>query len=171
MWASPARVLRWFVWLQLLYMLYKHQDRILYVPEVPGLPRRTCDNPEQFRSPATSNVPFEELFITTSDGVRLHAWFLHQAAEKETAPTVVFFHGNAGSAWLLRPTSPLLVFHRVASPCVLRCGRARLLFTRARAERVGSSLPQISAFACRMRSQCTRRCAATCCWWTTEATE
>ncbi len=34
----------------------------------------------------------EDVQITTSDGVRLHGWFFHAGA-----PTLIFFHGNAGN--------------------------------------------------------------------------
>lgn len=39
-------------------------------------------------------VPAEHVF-TTSDGVRLHAWWFHAASA--SAPVIVWFHGNAGN--------------------------------------------------------------------------
>ena len=43
--------------------------------------------------PATAGVVYEDVSITTEDGVRLHGWFL--PAQGEARATVVFFHGNA----------------------------------------------------------------------------
>lgn len=45
-------------------------------------------------TPADVGLAFEEAFLTTSDGVRLHGWFVpHPAA----TATVVWLHGNAGN--------------------------------------------------------------------------
>jgi hypothetical protein len=80
----------------LLTLLYVQQDRMLYIPAVPGLPKFTRDNPTMLTSPVHFQIPFEDIMIPTSDGVRIHAWLL-RAREPSLAPTLVFFHGNAGS--------------------------------------------------------------------------
>lgn len=43
------------------------------------------------------NMPaHEDVFLETSDGKKLHGWFI-PAASKGAAPVVLFFHGNAGN--------------------------------------------------------------------------
>jgi len=80
----------------ILMLLYIQQDKILYMPAVPGVPKLTRDNPTGFTSPSCFNLPFEDAMIPTSDGVRIHAWLL-KARDCARAPTIVFFHGNAGN--------------------------------------------------------------------------
>lgn len=83
-----------------LMLLYVFQDKLLYFPTPPGASRFTKDNPPGYRSPADYSIEFEDLMIPTSDGVRIHAWLMKQPQPKARA-TIVFFHGNAGSTYLL----------------------------------------------------------------------
>lgn len=46
--------------------------------------------------PTRAGVPVEDVFFTTSDGARLHAWLATAEAGGAT-PTVLYFHGNAGN--------------------------------------------------------------------------
>jgi predicted alpha/beta-fold hydrolase len=48
-------------------------------------------------SPEEYSLEFEERFIHTSDGALVHTWLMFQK-ESLQAPTVVYFHGNAGEA-------------------------------------------------------------------------
>lgn len=51
------------------------------------------------RTPADLRIPFQDLEIVTSDGVRLHGWWM----EREPArAAVIYWHGNGGnlSLWL-----------------------------------------------------------------------
>jgi fermentation-respiration switch protein FrsA (DUF1100 family) len=67
----------------LCLLAFLYQRRLLYFP--------IRWSEEEARR---SNPGFEQLFIPTPDGQRLHAWLLRQ----EKAPwTVVIFHGNAGN--------------------------------------------------------------------------
>jgi uncharacterized protein len=67
--------------------------------------------------PARSDCPLptdvEEVWITTPDGVRLHAWFLRAlgAAPGEVRPAVLHLHGNAGSNEEHEPFSAFLRKH------------------------------------------------------------
>ncbi len=45
-------------------------------------------------TPAAVGLPFEDVYITTSDHVRINAWFVPQA---DAIATVMWFHGNAGN--------------------------------------------------------------------------
>ncbi len=51
------------------------------------------------RTPASAGISFDNLEITTSDGVRLHGWWMEHAAPRAT---VIYWHGNGGnlSLWL-----------------------------------------------------------------------
>jgi abhydrolase domain-containing protein 13 len=88
----------------MVWRLYKNQESLLYYPVIPGLPwRRVDDSPAPFNSPSHWAVRHEEVWLTASDGVRLHGWFVHAAGDGGAhAPTIVFFHANAGHAgWRL----------------------------------------------------------------------
>lgn len=79
------------------------QESMLYVPCVmPGMvtPR---DNPEGYRSPADRGLQFEDVFMTTSDSVRLHAWFIQVGKASSSAPTILFCHENCGNIGLRVP--------------------------------------------------------------------
>jgi fermentation-respiration switch protein FrsA (DUF1100 family) len=45
-------------------------------------------------APQDVGLPFEDVFFTTADQVRLHGWFV---PAQPTDPTILFFHGNAGN--------------------------------------------------------------------------
>jgi hypothetical protein len=53
----------------------------------------------EFATPATLGLPFEAVTLTTSDGERVHAWWM---PHERPAALVVYFHGNGGnlSVWL-----------------------------------------------------------------------
>jgi len=76
-------------------ILYAKQDGMLYFPEIGGMPRRPGSNPRRFRSPEEHRIPFETHRIPCSDGVSVHSWLLLQ--KDHNAPTIIFFHGNAGN--------------------------------------------------------------------------
>lgn len=43
-----------------------------------------------------ADLPFDDVYIGTSDGLTLHGWLLRQPNALK-APTFLYFHGNAGS--------------------------------------------------------------------------
>jgi hypothetical protein len=91
-------------------ILYLNQDKLLYIPNGPGIPRTPEENPPGMRSPdewsrngqklrrgvATVPIPFEDVMIKTKDNVSIHTWLLLQE-EAENSPTLIYFHGNAGN--------------------------------------------------------------------------
>jgi len=90
--------------------LYVKQDKLLYFPEIGGIPRRPADNPRGYRSPAERQLPFESHRIPTADGVHIHAWLILAAhadttTQAKRAPTILFFHGNAGNIGLRLPNA------------------------------------------------------------------
>ena len=65
-------------------LLRVFEDRLIFFPDL------FSDDVD----PARAGVPVEDVFFTTSDGMRLHGW--HSAAEGATH-TILYFHGNAGN--------------------------------------------------------------------------
>lgn len=89
------------------YLIYVQQEKILYLNEtIP--PKKTSQNPAPFANPRQQGLDYEEVWITTKDGIRLHAWWI--PADPMTlqhghkAPTIVFYHANAGSLALFEYT-------------------------------------------------------------------
>lgn len=88
------------------------QNKLLYHPQLPGLPfKRTSENPRPYDSPASWKIEYEEVRLRTADGVGLHGWFLKapRRVDYGTAPTIVFFHANAGNIGFRLPNLDALV--------------------------------------------------------------
>ena len=80
------------VYVSLLGFLYNAQDMLLYYPDQPTNARLYVEAPTIF------GLPYENIYIRSSDGIRLHTVLIKQPQPKlNTAPTVIFFHGNAGN--------------------------------------------------------------------------
>ncbi|HXE74886.1 MAG TPA: alpha/beta hydrolase [Candidatus Xenobia bacterium] len=77
--------------LLLILLLRVFEDRFIFFPE----PSRPSD-----LTPAQAGVEVEDVFITTSDAVRIHAWW---ATGENATRTVLYFHGNAGNLSLRLP--------------------------------------------------------------------
>jgi len=69
----------------LALVVYLMQARMLYLADVPG---RALE-----RTPADIDVDYDDVWIETSDGVRLHGWFMPGDSDR----VLLFFHGNAGN--------------------------------------------------------------------------
>ena len=65
--------------------IYLMQGRMLYLANVPGR--------ELTARPADVGLDYEDVWIETEDGVRLHGWYV----PGESSRTLLFFHGNAGN--------------------------------------------------------------------------
>ncbi len=89
-WRRVRRVLiRWALILTGLYFvlslfLYLFQSRLVYIPY------RRLEG-----TPGGCGMPFEDVMLQASDGVKIHAW--HVPAHAEARGTVLFCHGNAGN--------------------------------------------------------------------------
>lgn len=68
----------------IVLLVYFFQQRLVYFP-----------SRELVNTPANVGLVFEDVGLTTEDGIRLHAWYM--PASKPTARTVLFLHGNAGN--------------------------------------------------------------------------
>mmetsp|Transcript_69471 Transcript_69471/g.137362 ORF Transcript_69471/g.137362 Transcript_69471/m.137362 type:complete len:353 (+) Transcript_69471:125-1183(+) len=79
------------------------QESMLYVPCVlPGV-QKPSDNPEGLRSPSDRGLTYEDVVLETADKLRIHAWFIPIGEGSEQAPTILFFHANAGNIGLRVP--------------------------------------------------------------------
>jgi len=67
-------------------LLRLFEDRLIFFPDLFS----------EDVDPARAGVPVEDVFFITSDGLKLHGW-LATAEGGATAPTVLYFHGNAGN--------------------------------------------------------------------------
>lgn len=78
-----------------LGLLYSLQNKLIYVPVLPGLPR------DYVVFPPTYGLDYEDIWITAADGVALNAWLMwpqHWApARLYERPVLVFFQENAGN--------------------------------------------------------------------------
>lgn len=82
----------------MLFMLYWNQESMLYIPNAPNAEMKLPENmPPGFKSPAERSLPFEDVTITASDGIKLRGWFIFHRNAPLTHPTLVFFHANAGN--------------------------------------------------------------------------
>jgi uncharacterized protein len=79
-------------------------DRLVYFPS------RVLDG----GTPAALGLGYEDVELTASDGVRLHAWFVPAPG---TPPVVLFLHGNAGN--ISHRLDKLAVFSELGAAVVL----------------------------------------------------
>lgn len=85
------------VYLLILLFVYYQQSSIIYHPQQAIV-----------TTPESVGVPFEEVYFETEDELTLHGWFI---SVDSTAPTVLFFHGNAGN--ISGRMETLKLFHRL----------------------------------------------------------
>lgn len=103
----------------ILVALFFFQNKMIYLPDHPyKLPSM---NPRGYRLPSEMDLQFEDVYIDTKDGVKLHGWLIKHQNHKQV-PTVVYFHENAGNIGTrlsyikyytnLHPTNVLLIAYR-----------------------------------------------------------
>jgi fermentation-respiration switch protein FrsA (DUF1100 family) len=83
-------------------MLYLLQDRLVFLPHMPG---RELDT-----TPGSMGFSYEDVWIDTEDGERLHGWFI-PTDEDRTRGTLLFFHGNAVN--ISHRMESVLIFNRL----------------------------------------------------------
>jgi fermentation-respiration switch protein FrsA (DUF1100 family) len=81
-------------------MMYFLQNRLVFLPHLPG---RALD-----ATPESIGLGFEDAWIDTEDGERLHGWFV---PADDARGTLLFFHGNAGN--ISHRLESLLIFNRL----------------------------------------------------------
>jgi fermentation-respiration switch protein FrsA (DUF1100 family) len=67
-------------------LIYFRQSSLIYYPDVAG--RDLTVTPQRI------GLAFEDVELSTADGVRLHGWFVPSG---DAQGTLLFFHGNAGN--------------------------------------------------------------------------
>lgn len=90
-------------------LLYKYQEKILYIPNPPNFPKTPKENPPGYQSPAdfstsglqingigSNSIKFEEHNVITKDNCSIHTWLMLQPNSQDV-PTLIYFHGNAGN--------------------------------------------------------------------------
>jgi pimeloyl-ACP methyl ester carboxylesterase len=99
----------------LLFVLWWFQGSLLYMPSFGrvGEGKVISSNPRGFRSPAEYGMRHEEIWLqsgTPPNSIPLHAWLVLQPGSSASrAPTVIFFHGNAGNIGYRLPNIRALV--------------------------------------------------------------
>lgn len=94
----------------LLGAIFFGQNNMLYFPAPPNIPKTPNDNPRKYRSPeewqpfSKEKSRFEERFVNTCDGKSIHVWKMYQL-DSNSAPTLIYFHGNAGNMGLRLPNA------------------------------------------------------------------
>ncbi|XP_016510724.1 alpha/beta hydrolase domain-containing protein WAV2 [Nicotiana tabacum] len=71
-------------------ILVAFQEKLVYVPVLPGLTKSYPITPARLR------LLYEDVWLRSSDGVRLHAWFI-KVFPNCRGPTIIFFQENAGN--------------------------------------------------------------------------
>ena len=78
-----------------LGLLYALQEKIIYIPVIPGVPKKYMAYPIDY------GMEYEDIWIRTKDGTKLHAWMMWRkgfdANKVQKLPLVVFFQENAGN--------------------------------------------------------------------------
>lgn len=91
-WWSLAAILTRTAWVggfllsALVGILWFFQEKLVFYPGVPKGYETLDKNPRGLQHPGERNLPFEDVYIRTSDGLNLHGWLLHQPNAKQ-APT------------------------------------------------------------------------------------
>ncbi|XP_047336540.1 alpha/beta hydrolase domain-containing protein WAV2 isoform X2 [Impatiens glandulifera] len=71
-------------------LLVAFQEKLVYVPVLPGLTKSYTMNPSRLR------LIYEDVWLRSSDGVKLHGWFIKLFPDCR-GPTILFLQENAGN--------------------------------------------------------------------------
>ncbi len=83
----------------LALVLYFFQARLVFYPEI---------GREMIATPGQAGLPYQDIQLTTGDGINLHGWYIPAAQPRGT---VLFLHGNAGN--ISHRLDSLQMFHRL----------------------------------------------------------
>lgn len=91
-------------------LLYFYQNKMIYLPCPMGFPGKLPeDNPPGYQNPLDRNLPYDDVYLTTKDNLKLHAWLVKRP--EPDAPTVVIFQANAGNMGLRMDIIQQFVVH------------------------------------------------------------
>ncbi|OEH79244.1 phospholipase carboxylesterase domain-containing protein [Cyclospora cayetanensis] len=88
-------------------ILWFFQEKLVFYPGVPKGYETPDKNPKGLHHPGERNLPYEDVYIRTRDGITLHGWILRQPNAKHV-PTFLYFHGNAGNIGFRLPNLELM---------------------------------------------------------------
>ncbi|EMR11504.1 hypothetical protein PNEG_00517 [Pneumocystis murina B123] len=71
-----------------VFSIYYLQFRFIYLSWVPMGSRTRVERPDAYQ------IPYEEVTLSTPDGISLHAYLL---IHNDSRPTLIYFHANAGN--------------------------------------------------------------------------
>lgn len=74
-------------------LLVAFQEKLVYVPVLPGLTKSYSINPSRLR------LTYEDVWLSSSDGVRLHAWFIKLFPDTRGSENFHFFFSFSISIW------------------------------------------------------------------------
>ncbi|XP_050521369.1 protein ABHD13 [Daktulosphaira vitifoliae] len=81
-----------FLLVSIIGFVYHSEDYLLYYPDLPDHSRIFVPQPSMY------GMPFENIYIKSLDGTRLHIFLIKQPGEaSKIVPTILFLHGNAGN--------------------------------------------------------------------------
>jgi hypothetical protein len=83
----------------LLTMVFIYQDQLIF-----AAPRTIPDT-----TPASANIPFEDLHIPVEASIQVHAWWI--PAQQPSTKVILYFHGN-GYALESEATEEAPLFHQ-----------------------------------------------------------
>ena len=67
--------------LLILTLLFFFQNHLIYIPSFGKMvPQKMEDNPHGFRSPTEKGLDYKNVYIKTSDNIRLHGWFVFSSS-------------------------------------------------------------------------------------------
>lgn len=96
----------------LVYSIYTNQESMLYQANINPAMKCPKDNPPLLQAPIAMGMNYEEVWLKTRDGEKLHSWFIPAAKNKSIVPTVLWFHANAGNMGLRIPAIKFFT-HRI----------------------------------------------------------
>lgn len=93
-------------YLLIMVAMWIFQSRLVYVPS------RT-----QAGTPSDVFLPYEEVWLESTGGNRVHAWYVPAAEGTEPVASVVFCHGNGGN--ITHRLDTLAILHRIGAETVI----------------------------------------------------
>jgi pimeloyl-ACP methyl ester carboxylesterase len=90
----------------LLIMVFIYQDQLIF-----AAPRTIPDT-----TPASANIPFEDLHIPVEASIQVHAWWI--PAQQPSTKVILYFHGN-GYALESEATEEAPLFHQTGANLLL----------------------------------------------------
>lgn len=92
-----------------LGLVYQFQEKLLYMPRIPGVPNGFAYLPDRF------GLEYEDIEMTAEDGTKLHSWMMWPKGwskqQRRSRPTVLFFQENAGNMSYRLPFLRLVTHH------------------------------------------------------------